>query len=189
MIYYETELYHHGILGMKWGVRRYQNKDGTRTALGKKRERVDAKKVAAVAGAAAGASAAGYGIYKLSKSDKAKTTFNNLTEQNIKAGKDKEKKSPAQVFATEGEKSIKNAADILKVVNKNKKQPNRAEGLSDEELRRRVNRIRLENDYNNLTHVETGMEKAIDALQVIGSVAAIGASAALIIGTAKKIGS
>ena len=30
------ELCHHGILGMKWGVRRFQNKDGTLTAQGKK---------------------------------------------------------------------------------------------------------------------------------------------------------
>lgn len=32
-----NELYHYGVKGMKWGVRRYQNKDGTYTSAGKKR--------------------------------------------------------------------------------------------------------------------------------------------------------
>lgn len=31
------ELYHHGILGQKWGVRRYQNPDGSYTAVGRRR--------------------------------------------------------------------------------------------------------------------------------------------------------
>ena len=31
------ELYHHGIKGQRWGVRRYQNPDGSLTAAGQKR--------------------------------------------------------------------------------------------------------------------------------------------------------
>ena len=38
---YQEMIVHHGIKGMKWGVRRFQNKDGSRTAAGKKRERND----------------------------------------------------------------------------------------------------------------------------------------------------
>jgi hypothetical protein len=33
----DTYLAHHGIKGMKWGVRRYQNSDGSLTLAGKKR--------------------------------------------------------------------------------------------------------------------------------------------------------
>jgi hypothetical protein len=33
-----NELQHFGILGMKWGIRRYQNKDGSLTPAGKKKD-------------------------------------------------------------------------------------------------------------------------------------------------------
>lgn len=39
MIYYQNndEFYHHGVKGMHWGVRRYQNEDGTYTFAGRQR--------------------------------------------------------------------------------------------------------------------------------------------------------
>ena len=40
----QGELYHHGIKGQKWGVRRFQNKDGSLTSAGKKRYKTEVRK-------------------------------------------------------------------------------------------------------------------------------------------------
>lgn len=42
--YYSDELYHHGIQGQKWGIRRYQNPDGSLTPAGRMRyEKLDSQ--------------------------------------------------------------------------------------------------------------------------------------------------
>lgn len=43
----EEDLYHYGVKGMKWGVRRSQKKDGTRISRGQKRDESSEKDVTA----------------------------------------------------------------------------------------------------------------------------------------------
>lgn len=43
---YNKELYHYGVKGMKWGIRRYQNPDGSLTDKGKKRYAESIRKAA-----------------------------------------------------------------------------------------------------------------------------------------------
>lgn len=54
---YSDELYHHGVKEQKWGVRRYQNKDGSLTALGKKHVKGEDKGSETAAGAVGGGAA------------------------------------------------------------------------------------------------------------------------------------
>lgn len=44
MNYYGETLYHHGVKGQKWGLRRFQNEDGTLTEAGKKRYLQEARR-------------------------------------------------------------------------------------------------------------------------------------------------
>lgn len=75
----EYELYHYGVKGMKWGVRRFQKKDGTLTSEGKKqRSRLTdkQKKYIKVGATVAGTALVAYGAYKLHKNGKLDSLIN-----------------------------------------------------------------------------------------------------------------
>lgn len=161
-------LTHHGIKGMRWGVRRYQNKDGSLTAEGKKR---------------AGRKASSMSDEELTSYIKRK----NLEKQYGKLSKESE--GPSKVEKTK--KVIDTTSNLVnqaKKMNRESIESTKTKEkldlskMTDKELRDRINRADLERRYNDLfaketTSVSRGQAFAADILEASGSVLAIGSSA------------
>lgn len=107
--YSSLYLAHHGIKGQKWGVRRYQNEDGSYTDEGAKRRRSDnkpgmsdgTKKALKIGAVAAGTALAAIGAYKLYQMTKPVTAFTAFDM----------KKDLARIGAREIPGKLKNTVD------------------------------------------------------------------------------
>lgn len=168
---YNDYLYHHGTKGMKWGHRRYQNKDGTLTEAGKRRYARDAKDK-------------GY--------DKQDEDGKYYKTAGKKGGRKETLEVDAERYATEDMQRAKrvdddaaNLARGLKTMNDKamKNQPKTRldlSNMSDKELRDQINRELLERQYNdvfNPPQVNKGRETASKVLEVAGDVLVVAGSA------------
>lgn len=189
MDYIKTrELYHHGIKGMRWGQRNYQNADGSLTPEGKKRyakelqtvrkEHQEAEKARQQQAKQAGKR---YTYQPLKKADEGKEVAKEVlsgkmdnAESLLRDTSDALNKA-AQLFPSGGGKSVH--GDYSKI--------------SDDELRRRVNRLNMEEQYARLTgdnkYVKSGGEITREILQTTGAIAGIGTAAVGIAYTIMKM--
>lgn len=166
----ENELYHWGKKGMKWGVRRYQNKDGSLTAAGRARYARDAREKE-------------YDKYD----DNAGTYFkaskkNGRSDLAVDAQRYvKEDLTRSRRLTDETAnltRNLKNAND-MSMRNKPKKTMDLS-NMTDKEMRDAINRALLEKQYNDMFAPQTtskGREYASKMLETAGSMLAVTGSA------------
>lgn len=179
-----NELMHYGVKGMHWGVRRYQPyPDGTsritKAVLGEKGQYPLAASVYQPA-SKKDLKDAGKAIGNYSK-EGAKAVGKSFT---TKVRKDKNGNPVSG--AMQVSKDIKNVTDsassLLDNIDQAKKRKagdqydySEIKKMSDEELRRRINRINMERQYASMTQREvvSGEQKAREVLQDVGEVVSI----------------
>lgn len=146
----DGELYHHGIKGMKWGFRRYQNPDGSLTTAGKKRYADEVKKTRERA-------------QTIKNKEQVKARFDRLKARNA-ALDERERalnaeaiaKKEAKTAAKEARKAAKAGQDAAEASKKKA-----LKDMTDDEIREAIVRKRLENEYNAMHPKEIGRGKQI----------------------------
>ena len=200
------ELSHAGTKGMKWGVRRYQNEDGTLTELGKKRyssakrDIMDSARAKAYdeavkahlkkhPGDTAGAKAAG----KLASKDATATTKINET----KLRKDtfdaavKNDLDATNTILRESSNAARTASSAVKNIKVNVKRMDLSE-MTDKEMRDRIAREQLESQYDSMFNttrhkVERGRDTVANILDGLGTATTLTASALAIALAVKQL--